>query len=277
MALRIGLSGLALYIVLQQIEAEQLPSILFRVSPLWLLVGLALYVLSKVISSIRLNRYFRAKGIKLTERQNLRLYWIGMFYNLFLPGGVGGDAYKIWLLQNKNLASTGLALKCVLFDRANGLVVLGSLALIFSFDLFPETSWRFALLALSILSVALLSRAHDWVENFGQNVANVTIILSLLVQIVQVGCAWTLLMSLGITDNTGAYVTVFLISSAVAVLPISLGGVGIRELVFVTASNYSPISAESAVAFSMLFFLVTAASSLPGGFITAPSADPRSN
>ena len=56
----------------------------------------------------------------------------------------------------------------------------------------------------------------------------------------------------------------FLISSIVAVLPITIGGVGVRELTFLYGFNYLGMSANSGVAFSFLFFIITMLSSLIG-------------
>ncbi len=49
-----------------------------------------------------------------------------------------------------------------------------------------------------------------------------------MVQLLQVACAWFLLLALGETENHLAYLVIFLVSSAVAVLPISIGGVGVQ-------------------------------------------------
>ena len=46
----------------------------------------------------------------------------------------------------------------------------------------------------------------------------------------------------------------FLLSSIVAVLPLTIGGVGARELVFVYAHQYAGIEEAAAVAFSLIFF-----------------------
>ena len=58
----------------------------------WLLAAFLVYNLSKFIGSIRLNIYFRNIGINLPGWQNIKFYWLGMFYNLFLPGAITGDA-----------------------------------------------------------------------------------------------------------------------------------------------------------------------------------------
>jgi uncharacterized protein (TIRG00374 family) len=86
-------------------------------------------------------------------------------------------------------------------------------------------------------------------------------------------CAWFILQSLGVTENILAYQLVFLLSSIVAVLPLTIGGVGARELVFVYAHAYAGIDEAAAVAFSLLFFLISAAVSLVGAFVKVDLAE----
>ena len=87
-------------------------------------------------------------------------------------------------------------------------------------------------------------------------------------QLAQLICAWFILKSLGVTENFLAYQLVFLLSSIVAVLPLTIGGVGARELVFVYAHTYAGIEEATAVAFSLIFFLISAMISLIGSGIS---------
>src|SRR5215203_2832358 len=71
----------------------------------WLLFFAVLfYFISKMVSGFRLNINFRNINIYLSEWDNLKLYWLGMFYNLFLPGAISGDAYKVILLNKVHKA-----------------------------------------------------------------------------------------------------------------------------------------------------------------------------
>ena len=63
------------------------------------------------------------------------------------------------------------------------------------------------------------------------------------------------------------YLTLFLISSVVAVLPISIGGIGVRELTFLYGFSLIGGDTTMAVTFSLIFFVITALSSLLGAFI----------
>jgi hypothetical protein len=61
----------------------------------------------------------------------------------------------------------------------------------------------------------------------------------------------------------------------VAVIPFTIGGVGARELVFVYAGQLLQVDIEKAVAFSLIFFLITACSSLAGAFFDAGLDGPK--
>jgi uncharacterized protein (TIRG00374 family) len=92
-------------------------------------------------------------------------------------------------------------------------------------------------------------------------------LLSFIIQALQLMAALCLFLSLGLTDNYLIYLQLFLISSIVSVIPITIGGIGARELVFVYGSSMFAIDENLAVAFSLLFFLTTAISALMGAFI----------
>ena len=74
-------------------------------------------------------------------------------------------------------------------------------------------------------------------------------------------------MALANHENILTYQLVFLLSSIVAVLPLTIGGIGARELVFIYAHSYVGISGTAAVAFSLIFFLISAVVSLLGVFV----------
>ena len=96
---KVALTATALYIVGRKINLPETKQILFRANAVWLFAALLLFNASKVLSAVRLNRFFSSIGLQLSQTYNLRLYYVGMFYNLFLPGGIGGDGYKVYLLN----------------------------------------------------------------------------------------------------------------------------------------------------------------------------------
>lgn len=268
--LKLGLTGIALYLVFQKIDTKQLLEIVKTIQWFWLLPAVLLFIVSKVFTAFRLNQYFKNISLYISEMLNLRLYLIGMFYNLFLPGGIGGDGYKVYLLNKHFKTPIKKLVQAALLDRLGGLVaivfLLFGLFLLVNIQIdFLETEvWNSLMIAGLILTIPgfwLLQKYffNDFLPSFWS--ANAW---SMAGQLAQLICAWFILRSLGITENILAYQLVFLLSSIVAVLPLTIGGVGARELVFVYAHTYAGIEETAAVAFSLIFFLISAGVSLSG-------------
>jgi uncharacterized membrane protein YbhN (UPF0104 family) len=87
------------------------------------------------------------------------------------------------------------------------------------------------------------------------------------VQFLQLVTAWMIVKSLGIGGVVPEYLTLFLVSSVAAVLPLTVGGVGIRELTFLYGLEWIGEEPATGVTFSFLFFMITALSSLVGLFL----------
>ncbi|MBD8488546.1 flippase-like domain-containing protein [Echinicola sp. CAU 1574] len=271
--LKVLLTGVAVYLVFRKIDVQETWQVIKRSNLLYLFLASLFFVASKAISSFRLNCYFRDLGLKLSELQNLKLYWIGMFYNLFLPGGIGGDGYKVYLLNKQFKTNVKQLLAAVLLDRVSGLVALVWLMLGLWF--WVEVEWIYlaginlnllAGVGLFLVPVVFIIIVKWWFKSFKKSILK-TSIYSLMVQIAQLVCAYFILLGLGINAQVVSYQFVFLLSSIVAVLPLTIGGVGARELVFIFSHDYMNIDKNMAVAFSLLFFLITAFVSLMGAFV----------
>jgi glycosyltransferase 2 family protein len=268
--LKFIVSGAALYIVSRNIDWQLTKDVLFNANIVWLSVATVFFIASKIMSSLRLNLYFKNIGLSITEKFNLRLYWIGMFYNLFLPGGIGGDGYKVYLLNQKFGTKVKPLIHASLLDRISGLVALLILAglgyLAIDQNAFPSwllaVVWAGIILALPIYYFVLKWLFSDFVSSYIS-----TTFYSFTVQIFQVICAFFILISVGVDDHYLSYQVLFLISSVVAIFPFTVGGFGARELTFILGYQYLGIDQNVAVAFSLLFFLITAVVSLVGGFL----------
>ncbi|MBV6647758.1 MAG: flippase-like domain-containing protein [Cyclobacteriaceae bacterium] len=269
--LKFVISGLALYVVFRSIDPKMTLEVMLIADSSMLLLATLFFIGSKWVSAIRLNYFFYDIGLKLSNRYNLKLYWVGMFYNLFLPGGIGGDGYKIFLLRKKYETSLRQLTTSVLLDRINGLMALcfltGLGVLMLPFN--TLTHWVTYLLVPGILLVyPLYYLALRKLFRLYLSSIHRTSILSLGVQVLQLLSALCILWSIGVNDKYLEYLVLFLLSSVVAVFPFTIGGVGARELTFVLGYTYLGIDEHIAVAFSLLFFTITAFVSLAGGVIS---------
>jgi uncharacterized membrane protein YbhN (UPF0104 family) len=159
-----------------------------------------------------------------------------MFYNLFMPGGIRGDVYKTAVINKLHTNSLRISTGTVLLDRIAGvsaLTVLASLSIPFTplYDDYGCIPW------LTKITAGLLG----W--SFG-------------VQSLQVLCVLAILSGYTIHTNLPEYLLIFLVSSLAAMLPVSVGGIGIRELVFLHLSSYFLPNQEVAVTISFTFYLI---------------------
>ncbi len=261
----------ALWLVARHLDLPALGRTLRQARPGWLVLATALFVVSKLLSSVRLNRFFRVVNIELSEAYNLRLYWRGMFYNLFLPGGIGGDGYKVYRLGQRFPGRRALIFRTLLLDRLSGMLALLVLLLagLGASGALPP-AWRVAALVALPLGVGLSYGLGRWLFGEFRTAFGRTSWQALGVQGAQVLCAWALLAALGAAGSHAPilpYLLVFLASSVAAVLPLTVGGLGARELVFLYGAQLFGLNPAVAVSVSVLFYVITAAVSLVGAFL----------
>lgn len=263
-ALKIALSAAALAWVFTRIDYRHVGEVLLSINIWYLIPAIVLFAVSKIVSSYRLNEFFRCIEIKLSERANLRLYWLGMFYNLFLPGGIGGDGYKIYLLNKRTDISAKTIFWAVLLDRVSGVLALFWLAVIIFLITpisIPFKLWTIVLLPLSWLAFRLFLRYLFPAYLKSMNKLNIQ---AFAVQFLQVLSATALLASLGVFTQYPEFLFLFLISSIVATLPITIGGIGSREITFLFGAEYLHLNMNISVGVSLLFYLISALVSLIG-------------
>ena len=259
-------SALLLYLIFTRIPFSEVWEVLKKANPGYLGLALIAFGVSKWIAARRLNLYFERIEVPLTERSNLQLYLLGMFYNLFLPGGIGGDAYKGYLLHRTFGASGKRLASVLLLDRISGLALLFLYsALIVLWMAPPELeAYQPGLWFLLPLGILVFWGVHRKAFPLLQPVFWPSLGYSALVQLAQLISVYLILMALGVTDSVIEYLLVFLISSIVAVLPITIGGIGSRELVFFYGAQWLGLNEGTSIGISMTFFLITALVSLTG-------------
>jgi uncharacterized membrane protein YbhN (UPF0104 family) len=267
--LKLSITVAALYFVFARIDVSEVWA-LYRDIRLFWVIPAVLFIASKVFSAFRLNRYFRCIDIHLTEGINLRLYLLGMFYNLFLPGGIGGDGYKIYLLNRKEKIKIKDLIFSILLDRVSGsfAILLLIIFLLYFVHVNLSFDYQYFLWLLIPFSISIYyTIIRKFFKQFSP-VFLVTNMQSLAVQILQALSALCILWSLGHSGHVMSYLLLFLISSIVAGLPVTIGGVGAREMTFLLGAGVLGLDAGLSVAVSLTFYLVTAAVSLSGAYFT---------
>lgn len=262
--IKIVITALCIWYISNKIDLRKLSGVLAVASPVWITLAIGSFMVSKLFSSIRLNIYFRNIEIRLTEWNNIRLYWLGMFYNLFLPGSISGDAYKVVRLTKAFNVAYKKTTAAVLLDRFSGLLALGLLLSIFWVIVFKSgyySVWLTAGILITIPAFYFLVKIFFpyFLPGFFP-----TFFWGIAVQLLQVACMYCVLRALHIHAHTEQYMLIFLISCVVAVLPFTIGGLGAREVVFLWGAHIFGLDHTVSVMASLLFYGAMVASSLPG-------------
>lgn len=258
---QISVSVICIFLFLRQINFEQFISILISTRWQLLLLSTIFFIISQYLSSLRLLGVFHYYKFNIHPHANHRLYLVGMFYNFFVPGGVGGDAYKIIHLNRIYSWSWKELAKSLLIDRAIGLgALLCLLLLLIPTNIFSlHFSWKVIIFFLSITFGYFLTQ---FVFKAGPIYLK-TLMWSFGVQVFQMLSVVCLVMSLGISpEMTWSLLFVFLLTVIASL--ISFAGIGVREYLFLWSSNWLDISAELAAAVGVCFSLISAVVSFFG-------------
>ena len=262
--LKISITGLSLYLVSKKVEFSDLKEAFNNSNPIFLVLAFMAFVFSQIVASSRLNTFFKGIGLHISPIFNFKIYLLGMFYNLFLPGGIGGDGYKIFLLRKKFEIKGRRLFQAIFFDRLSGLWALGfiiSMLVIFIPNLGIPNWVPIVVVACGTILYYVVMR------KFFADYSNQFILAhgkALLVQSMQVISVILLLFALNYDGKFSPYLFMFLASSLVAVFPFTVGGLGARELVFVYGAQYFQMDQHLAVIVSLLFYCISALLSLSG-------------
>lgn len=258
---KISISILLLYFVFKEVPFDEVWTLVKDSKPLYLILGLMTFTFSQILSSHRLLKFFHTNEFLLTSQSNWKLYLVGMFYNFFIPGGIGGDAYKVYTLNKKfgwNLKKLTASVFC---DRLSGLLAICFLILLLSGKFLPGYWW---ILVLPALPIAYFFTRFVWNRLFGSfaSIFNLALFYSLGVQSLQLLSIFFILNSFATVESVWIYFMVFLLSSILSL--ISFSGIGVREWLFMQAANYYTFDAGISVSTAMLFSIMTAMVSLVG-------------
>jgi hypothetical protein len=233
----------------------------------------------------------------------LRLTLIGIFYGVVLPGQVAGEAVKAYRLGAGQANAEQIAASVVV-DKVNGLIgllLLGiggaflsqrdfpkSLLISFSAALAAGLAGLYAIrLPLFQRSVEALNRRVTarwhafggvaarlelffaaWTRYAGQPwLMLASIGLGMLFQVLAITVIRILAPTFGIAIPFVEWLWIFAIVSMAVLLPLSVGGLGVREGAFVAVLGLLKVPSSSALALSLTIFASQLATALVGGLV----------
>jgi hypothetical protein len=293
-------AGIYVYIF-NKVDVRHLWEVLREAKLRYFIAAVALYLLIQALSAYRWYLLLGPPGIEASYGKILALYFVGMYFNFFLPTAIGGDVIRVYYIQ-KRTRSLSAATASVFLDRDLGMAALLFMALVFS--ALAGTSFKgmplaaaFALVMAAFIAANLaifykpsydllhrllgafkMKRADERVERLFNSVNSYRgrwglIAIAAIISLgVQVGCSMVNLLSARAIDlNTRNgwvdYLVLIPATGLMSMIPISAGGMGWREAAYIVLFSSVGATQSQALALALLWLGVLVATSLPGGII----------
>ena len=285
-------------VVAAQIDWSQMERRVSHGHPLDFVAAVALVLSALVIGAYRWWRLLRRAEIHIDAGRLARVYSVSTFSSTFLPTSLGGDVTRALLVARRGPLLTRVVVTIVV-DRIGGLMGLLGMAWI-AFALQSSTvpngaqvflAWvtavvivgslllaaalfRGSRLARSLIPARLMSVAREsrsLLQSYARDPRGLAVLLvsSLLFQalisfqLVMLAHAIDVHLSFATAAVALALVTV------VTLIPISIGGFGVREGTYVVLLGGASIGATDATLISVLSVATLFFASLPGAFMLA--------
>ncbi len=262
-----------------------------------IIAAIFLQTFSFVWGNCRWWAILRTHNLDLGFLDLLRQYFIGGFFNNLLPTSTGGDLFRMYYMYNRGYGAA-LVASPIIVERVVGLVILIGMAVI----ALPfiradaqivhglQVSFTSAFLFLLAGLVLMYWRRTYWpIHNFFERWSRIKVIqallniteavhqylqkpllvwwlvfFTLLLQLGEVVLFYILGNGLGSDMTFTAYLVMVPVVFVLASLPITVGGLGVREMAVVTLFAAAGMSDSHATTIALLFIPILFIAGLPG-------------
>lgn len=265
----------------------------------WDLLGaFAIFLVTTGGMAWRWQALLASKGIQEPLAWLTKLYFVSYAASHVLPTVIGGDAVRIAAHARRRPDVKSEAAAAVLMERVVGsagtlvLVAFGLVLAIGRYSHIELLVWLEVgfVVGLSALLILLFSRrANAWLQARGstrrlarafqsvwqalhgyreQPAALGTVLaVTLAIQTARILAIWLCGEAVGLDLSPLVYVVMGPLLFLIMMVPFTINGLGVREAFFIAFLGRFGVSDDAAFATGFLFYAVTIAASIPGGFI----------
>jgi hypothetical protein len=259
------------------------------------LLALFLGQIGILIRAYRWKVLLDAVGARVSFARTGYLYFVGAFFNTFLPTGFGGDVVRA--LEAGPGTQSSQATGTIVVDRLTGFIMLFVLALI-ALPLAGSTVPVTLLVPIGLLAVGVLAgsallfegrilrwitgrlpraislagegwlaRTYSIITACGRATLLRALAVSLIFNLTQTLAAWLIAQALGLDVSFWTLLVFVPISTVALLVPVTIGGLGVRESIYLVLFAQIGIGGPAATAFSLAVYSVDVATGLMGGVI----------
>jgi glycosyltransferase 2 family protein len=285
-------TGACFWYVSRQIDLRQALSAIPTLNVGWALAGVVIAMLQLPLLGLRWRNVVEGLGVRgarMTRSAMIAATAAGAFFAQVLPS-VAGEGVRAWLLVRLGCDWRN-AVTSVVIDRAAAVGLL--IAMTFVILLLPSgftalggyrtvtlavygallvAGGSVLLLAPSLVGPLARWRYSRWLATLAADAHRVLFgpngwtVLSIgcLIHVLTIVIVWSLGRAQGLALPIAEAAVLFTVMIGVALIPISVGGWGLRELAVISLLGNHGVAPEKALLFSVCFGLALAIGSLPG-------------
>ncbi len=282
--LRSGISIVILFFLFKWIGFKKISGVIYGARFGYLFISILTFIAAYILCFFRWCLLVKSVGIKAPLSRLASSYLGGIFFNLFLPSTVGGDIVRIADLRNhirktKEIAATVLVDRLVGFcalglivlvsiiigrEYIRGLDVLIPIAILF-FLLFSVVAVLFTKNIFAKIKIFIpTKKLKSWAENLHEEIFYFrkrpkvllrTLLISLLSQLTLIFGFYFIFLALRLNPDIIYFFIFVPLINVVATIPVSIGGLGLRDTGSVFFFTKIGIAKDVAAAASLLSFL----------------------
>jgi glycosyltransferase 2 family protein len=292
LALRFLIPAAALTYILSKIPLDDVWASLRMISLSPVLLAVGVFVVATLLATLRWRLLFTAcgTGARPAFLGLFRVYWICLFYNTYLPGGVGGEVIR-GLATRRAVGERGLptALGIVLLERTLGftgmLILVATGVTLFPLPGIPDVMIWSALgfcaslgcvvgivsgprlspylpKPLSRIAAALPTVTSPWLFL-------TALLMSVVTQLCGVLAGHLIMSSISATPSWTDSLVILPLVNTLQYFPLTVGGAGVREAGFVVLYPLVGVTRADALAASLVLGVVQYAVNAAGGILHA--------
>ncbi len=283
--LRILISLGLVVLLFHKIDLDKFLTSIFSARKEFLTLGYALGICNVLVCTLRWRILLWDRSMKVPFLKLMKIYFIGMFFNIFFPTGYGGDAVRGYKLY-KVTSAMSESVSSVVMDRLMGFSALLAISIIslgLSFDFIN------AKIGLSVFGVALLfflgvwfffsgyvvrgigfllrilklekymgeiNRFHETILSYKDSkmVLLVIFVISIFAHSVMILSVYLFSLSVGVQVPVIYFFLFVPVINIVTLAPVTVSGIGVREAGFIYFFSMVLVSASDSFLMSLLFF-----------------------
>lgn len=281
--------------ILRSVDFESFTTLIGSVDLVFLAAGFTLMLCQVAVAGFRWSFIALRSGLPFRLPHAFIIFWESIFFSQFLPSSMGGD---IWRVREAARLGRGVAVAThtVVVDRVSGafaLLLMTLLGSLWTTIFVKSVDYRIVLIAAGtaaaivcglmvlvaskpllarfsgrrLIDIALTMTNHISETLSDRIVVSVSILTGLVGHFLTILAAWSIAMALSVPIALSDCILAVPAALLFALLPISIGGWGVREGAMTAAFVYLGAGHAEAVTVSLLFGGYLALLGATGGIV----------